>query len=208
MLRAILLHPYGAAATAIAIEAAVAFAAFGTGVDGLQALARYSGRAGLVWFALVFSISPWHQLARSQTSKLALRRRRHLGLAFGSHHLAHLAFLVTYNAAAGNELAFSRIAAGGLGYAALVVMMATSTDAAVARLGSKAWKRLHRTCLWYIWHIFFLTYAGRLAGTIPNPGGGTVEFLVCISIVLGIAGLRAAAFATRSRRRNTAVAEA
>lgn len=208
MMRAILLHPYGAAATAIAIEAVAAFAAFGTGVEGLQALARYSGRAGLLWFALIFSISPWHQLARSETSKLALRQRRHLGLAFGSHHLAHLAFLVTYNAAAGNDLAFSRIAAGGLGYVALVVMMATSTDAAVARLGSKAWKRLHRTCLWYIWLIFFLTYAGRLAGRIPNPGGGTFEFLACITIVLGVAMLRAFAFATRRRGRRAVAASA
>jgi hypothetical protein len=39
-MRAILLNPYRVAAAAIAIEAVVAFAAFGTGIEGLQALAR------------------------------------------------------------------------------------------------------------------------------------------------------------------------
>ena len=203
----LLLYPYRVAAIAIAIEAIAAFGAFGTGIDGLQALARYSGRASMLLFAMIFAIAPWHRLARSETSKLALRRRRHLGLAFGSHHLVHLAFLITYNAAAGNEITLDRAAVGVLGYLAIVVMMATSTDAAVARLGAKNWKRLHRTCLWYIWLVFFLTYASRLAGKVPNPGGGTLEYVACVSIVLGVATLRIAAFATRRRATRPAFRE-
>jgi sulfoxide reductase heme-binding subunit YedZ len=206
-MRTLLLNPYRVAAAALAIEALVAFASFGAGIEGMQALARYSGRAGMVWFALIFAIAPWHQLARSETTKLALRQRRHLGLAFGSHHLAHLAFLLTYNAAAGNEIALERAAVGIAGYVALVVMMATSTKSAIARLGAKNWKKLHRICLWYLWTVFFLTYASRLAGKVPNPGGGTFEYVVCVSLVLGIAVLRIAAFATRRRESSPVLAE-
>jgi methionine sulfoxide reductase heme-binding subunit len=203
----ILLHPYSAAALAIALEAAAAFAAFGTGVEGMQALARYSGRAGLAWFALIFMVAPWHQLARSPTSKLAMRQRRHLGLAFGSHHLAHLAFLLTYLAASGKGLDPARAAGGMAGYAAIVVMMATSTDAAVARLGARSWRRLHRTCLWYVWIVFFVTYASRLLGKVPDAGGSVAEFVPCMAVVIVVAMFRAGVFVTRKRRAFAAFAD-
>lgn len=176
------------------MEAAAALLAFGPGVEGLQALARYSGRAGLPWFTLVFVIEPWNRLAPSELSRFALARRRHLGLAFGYHHFVHLALLLTYLEASGRHLDLSRAAGGMLGYAFLLAMMLTSTDGAVARLGRANWKRLHRTGLWLLWVIFFVTYVTRLQGKVPGAGGGTIEFVLCTTLLLWIAALRVTTF--------------
>jgi len=197
--RAVFEHPYRFVAIALALEAVAALALFGSGVEGLQAVARFSGRVGLFWFALVFSIAPLHHFLRSDWTRLAMRRRRHLGLAFGVHHLVHLAELLVYLQVSGNPLDPSRAAGGMLGYVFLVAMMATSSDAAVARLGAGNWKRLHRTGLWYLWIVFLITYSSRLAGKVPNAGGGTAEFVVCISVVLALAALRAAALVSKRR---------
>ena len=198
-LRALLEHPYRFVAIALVVEAAAALALFGSGVEGLQAIARYSGRAGLLWFALIFAIAPWHRFAPGEWTRLALRRRRHLGLAFGVHHLVHLVELLTYLGMSGKGLDLSRAAGGMVGYVLLVFMMLTSNDAAVARLGAKNWKRLHRTGLWYLWIVFLMTYLPRVRGERPDAGGGPVEWTACLALVIAMAALRAAAFATRRR---------
>ena len=50
---------------------------------------------------------------------------------------------------------------GGLGIVFAVAMAATSTDAAVRRLG-KAWRALHRTGQWWLFVIFASSYGGRV----------------------------------------------
>lgn len=197
---ALLRHPFRFATLALLLEAAAALAGFGWNPDGLQAVTRYSGRVGLLWFALVFSISPLHQWRPREWTRLALRRRRQLGLAFGYHHLVHLALVLGYLQATGRPLDPSRAAGGVLGYVIVVAMMLTSSDAAVARLGTPNWRRLHRTGLWYLWVAFLLTYVPRLQGKVENAGGGTAEFVACFSLVLALALLRGAAFLSRRRR--------
>jgi len=190
LLRAILEHPFVAATLSLAACAVFALLLHGSGLDGLQALARYTGRAGLLWFAFVFSIAPWHRLAPSDRSRAALRARRRLGLAFGSHHFVHLAALLAYLAASGRELDTGRAAGGVAGYVVIALMMVTSSDAAVRRLGASNWRRLHRGGLWYLWIAFALTYAPRLFGQAPDAGGGMAEFVPCALLLVAIAGLR------------------
>ncbi|MFN2378237.1 MAG: hypothetical protein ABR538_17035 [Candidatus Binatia bacterium] len=190
---ALLRHPFRFATLALLLEAAVAVGGFGWNLDGLQAVTRYSGRVGLLWFALVFSISPLHRLRPREWTRLALRRRRQLGLAFGYHHLVHLALVLSYLQASGRDLDPSRAAGGVLGYVLVVAMMLTSSDAAVATFGAHNWRRLHRAGLWYLWVAFLLTYLPRLQGKVENAGGGMAEFTACISLVLAIALLRGAA---------------
>jgi len=202
----LLLHPYRFAAIALVVEAVAAFATFGTGVEGFQALARYSGRVGLLWFALVFSVAPLHRFLRSEWTKLALRNRRRLGLAFGMHHFVHLAELLTYLAISGKGFDPSRAAGGMVGYAFLLAMMLTSNDAAVARLGPRNWKRLHRTGVWYLWIVFVMTYVPRVRGQMTDAGGGHLEFVTCLSLVVALGLLRAAAFLSARRASPAAVA--
>lgn len=194
-MQALLRHPLRFVVACLAAEAAIAFAWFGTGVEGLQAVARYSGRLGLFWFGLAFLAGPWHRLAPSPLSRLALRNRRRVGLAFGVHHLVHLGWLLAYLSAAGQALDPARAAGGLVGYVVLVAMMATSTDAAVRRLGRSRWQRLHRSGMWYLWVAFLLTYVPRLQGKVPNAGGSAAEFVACLAVVVALGGLRLLALA-------------
>lgn len=191
---ALLQHPFRFVAVFLVAEAALAFAAFGAGAEGLQAVARYSGRLGLFWFGLAFAASAWHRLAPSPLTRLALSRRRQLGLAFGVHHLVHLGWLLAYLSAAGKALDPARAAGGLVGYVLLVAMMATSTDAAVRWLGRRRWQRVHRLGLWYLWIAFALTYVPRLQGKVPDAGGGTAEFVACLLVIAALGSLRLAAF--------------
>ncbi len=43
-------------------------------------------------------------------------------------------------------------------------MAATSSDAAVRRLGRARWKALHRTGIWVLWVIFLVSYGPRAFG--------------------------------------------
>jgi len=197
---ALLQHPFRFATLALLLEAAAALAGFGWNLEGLQAFTRYSGRVGLLWFALIFSFSPLHRLQPREWTRFALRRRRKLGLAFGYHHLVHLTLVLCYLQASGRDLDPARSAGGVLGYVFVLAMMLTSSDAAVARLGVRNWRRLHLAGLWYLWIAFLLTYLPRLQGKVENAGGGMAEFVACMSLVIALALLRGAAFLSRRRR--------
>lgn len=192
-MRFILDHPFRGATISLAACAAFALLLHGTGIEGLQAVARYTGRAGLLWFALVFSVSPWMRVFPGPLARAAMQRRRQLGLAFGYHHFVHLAALLAYLSAAGKDLAIGRAAGGATAYLLLGLMMLTSTDAAVKRLGPANWMRLHRTGLWVLWLVFAITYTSRILGKVPEPGGGMAEFVPCLALLLAVTGLRVAA---------------
>ena len=203
---AVVRHPYLIAAASLAFCAIAASVAFGTGIEGLQAVTRYTGRAGLFLFGFVFALAPWRRLWPSPFVNAAFRERRHFGLAFGAHHTVHLALLASYLARSGAPVHLSRIAAGALAYLALFVMMATSTDSAVRRIGAARWRTLHRTCLWYLWLVFVLTYVPRILGTAQNAGGGMAEFIFCLIVLFALATLRLAAFSTKKIRAHPSAA--
>jgi methionine sulfoxide reductase heme-binding subunit len=158
-----------------------------TGADeaGVRAIVRATARTSTALFLLAFTASALHRLwagpatrrsltGPEQPGPLAplapgwlLRNRRYLGLSFAVSHTLHLlAILVVawrwphpfleQSARAG------ALAGGGLGYLFLAAMAATSTDAAVARLGARRWRLLHTTGGYVLWIVFAVTYAGRL----------------------------------------------
>lgn len=71
-------------------------------------------------------------------------------------------------------------------------MVATSSDAAQRALGMKRWRRLHSSGAYYLWFIFFVTYA-------PEVGVGDGTALLASALLLAAIALRVAA-ATRERR--------
>lgn len=196
----VLAHPFRAATLSLLACAMAALLLHDGDVERLQALARYTGRAGFLWFAFVFSISPWARLAPGDLPRAAMRARRGLGLAFGYHHFVHLAALLAYLGVSGRELDLGRAAGGMAGYAAIALMMATSSDAAVRCLGPANWRRVHRAGLWYLWIVFLLTYLPRLLGKLPDDGGNPLRFALPVALLAAMAGLRAAAAATRTGR--------
>lgn len=197
LLRVYVDRPFATVAVLLAVEFLAAALAFGTGVEGLKAAARYSGRTGLFLFAVVFAIAPLQRLAPGPALRHALSRRRSLGLAFGVHHMVHLLPLLAYLQAAGKELDPGRTAGGVAGYALLAAMMATSSDAAVRAMGPARWRLLHRIGAWYLWVGFALTYVPRLQGKVLDAGGSPPIFVACMALVVGLGLLRIVAFARR-----------
>jgi len=81
---------------------------------------------------------------------------------------------------------------GGLAYVFIATMTATSFDRSAAWLGARAWRRLHTVGMYYIWFIFFISYAPRAitsAVYLPFP-----------VVQLGALGLRLAVSFRRRRR--------
>jgi methionine sulfoxide reductase heme-binding subunit len=80
-------------------------------------------------------------------------------------------------------LALQSLLGGGLAYALMFAMAATSNDASMRALGIW-WKRLHRAGLHWIWFIFAFSYLKRIF----DPGmamQGLILFPICV-IALGI----------------------
>jgi hypothetical protein len=71
---------------------------------------------------------------------------------------------------------------GGLGYAVIVTMVATSFDRTAAMLGPRAWRVLHWTSAHFIWLSFMATF-GKRTGANPAYWG-------FIAILLAIMALR------------------
>jgi len=163
------------------------------GTEGWLHAARYSARFSFVLFMLVFVARPWHQLRPSRTTRWAVRHRRALGLAFATAHFIHLYALTRFNLAAESTPDAVALVFGGAGYVLLAAMVATSNDAAVRRLGARNWKRLHTTGMFWLWFIFFQSYAGRLAA-------GQRLFAVFVLAALGGLALRIVVRGRRPRR--------
>jgi DMSO/TMAO reductase YedYZ heme-binding membrane subunit len=50
---------------------------------------------------------------------------------------------------------------GGIGYVLIAAMTATSFDRSAAWLGPRRWRRLHTIGAYYVWLVFFLSFAPR-----------------------------------------------
>ena len=199
MLRAFAGHPYRYAALSLFACALAAYAGYGSGIEGLQAVTRYTGRAGLLWFSILFVLAAEHRYADTNRARQALAIVR----GFAVHHAVHLVLLLSYLEASGHPLVVSRAAGGMLGYVLLFAMAAASTDTARRRIGSTRWKALHQLGLWYLWIVFVLTYLPRLEGKLPDAGGGPKEFAACMLLLVVLAAFRVAAMLPRTSTAGT-----
>ncbi len=128
-----------------------------------QLAARYTARIAFGFFLIVYLSGPVARFAKTEWSSWLLTRRRYTGLAFGWAHLVHLFALTTFVLLPQGHASVVTLVFGGLGYLILIAMMTTSNNTALHLLGSQNWKRLHRFGIHYLWVIFALTYAGRIA---------------------------------------------
>lgn len=176
-----------AAAVAIALVSAAVLLAAGGGEAGVRALIRATARTSLALFLAAFLASTLRRLWRSPASAWLLRNRRQVGLAMALSHGVHLAAIATLAlrgpAAEGSIPATDRIA-GTFGYGVLALLVLTSSDRAVARLGRARWRALHRACMWALWAVFLVSYA---------PGARVaVGHAAAAAVLVGAAALRLA----------------
>jgi DMSO/TMAO reductase YedYZ heme-binding membrane subunit len=124
-----------------------------------------------------------------------LRNRRYLGLAFAVSHLVHavaILLLLRWDAALFWTLTKPvNIVTGGLAYAFILAMAATSFDRTAAWLGRGRWRVLHRLGVWYIWVSFLVAFGKRI------PENGPAYWLPVVALIAALA-LRLAA--ARRRR--------
>lgn len=169
----------GAAAVLLGLGAAP------TAVDGWRLAARWTARVSFLLFAPVYVASAWYRLAPGTASRALMRRRRAAGLAFATAHTVHLASLVTFFVVSGQSPEPITIVVGGGAYLTMFAMAATSTDAAVRRLG-RNWKRLHAFGIHYLWFVFAFSYYGRVAA-------GDASYAPLLALALTGLGLRGVA---------------
>jgi len=181
------------------VESALLFLK-GYGEEGLRDVVRASARMSILLFCLAFAASSLRQLLRGPGSAWLLRNRRALGVGFGFSHGTHalaLLFLARdFPSPFVEELDWVTLVFGGLAYVFLLAMVATSSDAAQRAFGMRRWRLLHESGSYYLWFIFFVTYA-------PEGLEGSAPALLGSLLLLGTLALRAVA-AARLRRRSLA----
>lgn len=149
---------------ALAGIGAIVAALLVTPIDAEQAnlAARWTARVALPLFLAAYLAG---SLARQYPGPLThalRRRRRQWGLGFALAHLIHLGALGVNVLVFGPERSIASLIPGGIAYGLIVLMAATSSDAAMRRMG-RGWHWLHLVGIHYIWFIFFASYAKRIA---------------------------------------------
>jgi hypothetical protein len=182
---------------ALVLMSALVLGAAGTGEEGVRMWIRATARSSALLFLAAFLARPARQLWRSDATAFLLRNRRYVGVSMAASHTLHAAGIVWLSVAFPSAYVADAVTlvGGGLGFAFLAAMAATSSDAAVARLGRARWQRLHRTGAWTVWLIFAFTF-------VPDPSHGwdTVHAVAVVAFTAAPL-VRVAAWAKTRRRR-------
>lgn len=153
------------------------------GADPVKAIERQLGLLGLQFLLASLAITPLRRVGLN-----LIRFRRALGLlAFGHVALHLMAWVWLDMGLRWSEMAADLwkrpyIIAGMIGFAALLPLAATSTNAAIRRMGPVAWRRLHR-----------LAYLAILAGILHFvllSKVWTAEVLVYAGLGIGLLAIR------------------
>jgi len=184
-------------ATAIAGLATVgALGLNGSEVLGWRAATRATAVVAFPFWLLVFTASSWARLLPNPTTRLLRGRRRALGLAFAAAITVHGGAILVLSTFDEALLTFDvSVIGGGFGFLMVFAMAATSTDAAVRRLGGAKWRALHNLGQFTLAIVYLATYGGRVAEDL--------DFLPGLGILFAAIGLRGAAFAQSRRLRST-----
>ena len=188
-------RPRRAIAAALLVSLAVVGASLalnGSAELGWRAATRHTAQVAFPLFLIAFLASSIARLWPGPLTRALLARRRALGLAFATAHLVHGASILML--ARLDDLVFAprfALYAGAFGFVLVIAMAATSNDAAQRLLGGRRWRGLHRFGQIFLFGIFAVTYAGRVA---DQPA-----YWSAVAILIAALSIRLAA-AVQSRR--------
>jgi len=156
---------------------------YGTTLEGLQAVTRFSGRASLGIFSLIFlfQIHRYIKLTSILSDKYYF--------IFAIAHGIHLTQLLSFVYLSGNELIPLRVAGGFIAYLIIFIMPYAQHRLELGKISLKQFATLNLVFLYYVWFIFFMSYLPRVRGTMPNVGGSYSEFVILlawVSLMLGV----------------------
>jgi DMSO/TMAO reductase YedYZ heme-binding membrane subunit len=136
--------------------------------DGVRMVIRFTARTSLLLFCLAFSAAALARLRPNAWTRWQRRNRRYLGVSFaashGLHALAIIAFARIDPAGFATATSAASFVFGGIGYAFIVAMTATSFDRSAAAIGPRAFRALHRTGGYYLLLQFTVSFGKRIPG--------------------------------------------
>jgi sulfoxide reductase heme-binding subunit YedZ len=154
----------------------------GTNDDSISLVLRLTARIAFLAYLLVFVTRPLRQLLRTAPTSSMLKNRRYLGIAFAGVHSIHLALIVAF--ALDPDNLPPTLVVGGIAYVLLYAMLITSFDGPAKAIGPVAWRRLHKTGLYWIGASFAYQLVKGLQRE-PDDAGFQV-FVVLLTIALGV----------------------
>jgi sulfoxide reductase heme-binding subunit YedZ len=135
-------------------------------VDGVRMVIRFTARTSLLFFCLAFSAAALARLWPNGWTRWQRRNRRYLGVTFAASHGLHAIAIGCYAVMDPTGYAAATSAAsyifGGLGYAFIIAMAATSFDRTAQAIGPRAWRTLHLTGGYYLLFQFTVSFGKRI----------------------------------------------
>jgi methionine sulfoxide reductase heme-binding subunit len=135
-------------------------------VDGVRMVIRFTARTSLLFFCLAFSAAALARLMPNAWTRWQRRNRRALGVTFaashGIHAVAITSFAVMDPAGFAAATSLASYVFGGIGYAFIVAMTATSFDRTARAFGAQAWRRLHLIGGYYLLFQFMVSFGKRI----------------------------------------------
>jgi len=135
-------------------------------VDGVRMVIRFTARTSLLLFGLAFSAGALARLRPNAWTRWQRRNRRALGVSFAASHAIHAVAIVCFAAMSPPLFREATSAAsfifGGLGYAFIIAMTATSFDRSADALGPRAWRILHLSGGYYLLLQFMVSFGKRI----------------------------------------------
>ena len=135
-------------------------------VDGVRMVIRFTARTSLLFFCLAFSAAALLRLWPNAWTRWQRRNRRILGVTFAASHGIHAIAIACFAVMApASDAAASSAASyifGGIGYAFIIAMTATSFDRTALAIGPRAWRLLHAVGGHYLWFQFMVSFGKRI----------------------------------------------
>jgi len=154
-------------------------------VEGVRMVIRFTARSSLLLFCLAFSAAALAQLWPNGWTRWQRRNRRYLGLSFAASHAIHAAAIILF--ANMDPVGFAAATSpasyifGGIGYAVIIAMSATSFDRTAALIGPRAWRTLHLAGGYYLWLQFMVSF-GKRAPAMPLYAAFLIPLLIVMAL--------------------------
>jgi DMSO/TMAO reductase YedYZ heme-binding membrane subunit len=165
-------------------------------VDGVRLVIRFTARTSLLFFCLAFGAAALARLWPNAWTRWQRRNRRYLGVTFAASHAIHaiaiVCFAVMDPPGYAGATSLASYIFGGIGYAFIIAMTATSFDRTAAAIGARAWRMLHLTGGYYLLLQFMVSFGKR----IPDMP----LYALFLIPLLAVFALRMIAMAPRAQR--------
>ncbi len=165
----------------------------GTNEATASLMLRLTARISFLIYMLVFVSRPLRQLLKSPLTGKMLKNRRYFGIALAGSHTVHLILIIWFFVFISDSGPPLRVVLfGGIGYLLLYLMLITSFDKPAAAIGSSAWRRLHKTGLYWVGAVFAVTFVPKFLAQPDN-----LTYLISALLILSALSIRVVAFLRR-----------